>query len=343
MQKSIGIQYFRSFACIAVFLSHLIGAMPETMLQFGNVNLNDTPLRIFWGGYSGVIIFFVISGFFQGASNSKLTVRNYCRGIIKRHLRIYPAYLLVFAVAMLARNTSFAFDSSHLSIWICNFWKNQIPFKQYLLSIFLVSPFDADALNPVVWTLRIELRMCFFLPFVQWMMKRWNPIAVCCLCILLGVFIPFFAYLPVFAIGMIACRYKSCILKWIRNKKLLVSSAAFLLMDFSYLCNWLGWETMAAVRHNVTAFGAAIMVLCVYEVTENRTRMGVVFEKLGDQSYYFYLVHMIMLIWFRFIPGYLGFGAYAVVVICVTYIFTIGLYQTDRWIHNELLHLQRKG
>lgn len=50
MQKSIGIQYFRSFACIAVFLSHLIGAMPETMLQFGNVNLNDTPLRIFWGG-----------------------------------------------------------------------------------------------------------------------------------------------------------------------------------------------------------------------------------------------------------------------------------------------------
>ena len=213
------------------------GAMPETMLQFGNVNLNDTPLRIFWGGYLGVIIFFVISGFFQGISNSELTVGNYVRGIIKRHLRIYPAYLIVLAVVILARNTAIVFDSAPLSPWICNFWKNEIPYKQYLLSLFLVSSFDADALNPVVWTLRIELRMCFFLPFVQWMMTRWNPIGIGLLCVLLGAAIPFFAYLPVFAMGMIACRYKDYILKWIRNKKLLVSLLAFLLMDFSYLCN----------------------------------------------------------------------------------------------------------
>ena len=99
---------------------------------------------------------------------------------------------------------------------------------------------------------------------------------------------------------------------------------------------------MVAVCNNVTACGAAIMVLCVYEITENRTRMGAALEKLGDQSYDIYLIHIIVLIWFRFVPGYLGFGIYTVLAVCFTYIFAIGLYQADQWIHYELSHLQIK-
>ena len=264
------------------------------------------------------------------------SLRNYGSYILKRHLRIYPAYLLVLACAILARATVPEFDSTCLSEWINKFWNGALSLKQCLMSLFLVSPFDADALNPVVWTLRIEMRMCFFLPFVQWLMKRWNSLVVCGLCIVLGALVPFFAYLPVFAMGMAACQNKERILKWMRSKRLLLTILAFVLIDYSYICKWLGWETASFIQNNVTALGASIMLLCVYEISANRNGLGRVFETLGNQSYHIYLVHMPVLIWFRFICGRFGFWVYAIIATSVAYILATVLNRADDRIHRAI-------
>ena len=38
-KKNAGIQYFRAFACVAVFLSHLLGSLTNGVM-LGNVDLN---------------------------------------------------------------------------------------------------------------------------------------------------------------------------------------------------------------------------------------------------------------------------------------------------------------
>ena len=284
--KKIGVQYFRAFACITVLLSHLLGALPEGVWMVGNVALNDTPLRILWGGYSGVIIFFVISGFFSAGKPVQPSVKNYGAYVLKRHLRIYPAYLLMLIGVIMARATAPAFNTSCLSEWISKFWSGTLSLKQCLMSLFLVSTFDADALNPVVWTLRIEMRMCFFLPLAQWLMKRWNTLFVCCLCIVLGAIVPFFAYLPVFSVGMVAYQYRNRILNWMRGRRMLFALLAFVLMDFSCICKWLGLGSASFIQNNVTALGAAVMLLCVYEITVSRSCLEHAMKFLGDRSYH---------------------------------------------------------
>lgn len=159
---------------------------------------------------------------------------------------------------------------------------------------------------------------------------------MCGLCIVLGALVPFFAYLPVFAIGMAAYQNKDRILKWMRGKRILLAFLAFVLIDFSYISKWLGWEIASSIQNNVTAIGAAVMLLCVYELTVNRSCIGRAIGALGDCSYHIYLVHMPVLIWFRFLCGKCGFGGYAFTTICVTCILAAALYKADGWMHQVI-------
>ena len=117
---------------------------------------------------------------------------------------------------------------------------------------------------------------------------------------------------------------------------MLLALLAFVLMDFSYICKWLGWETASFIQNNVTALGAVVMLLCVYEISMSRSCLGRIMRFLGDRSYYIYLVHMLALIWFRFLCCRLGFGVYAVIVICVTGILATMLYRADSWMHQVI-------
>ena len=65
LNKEREIQGVRGIATLMVFLSHALGIIPFELKILG-YDLNNSPLRIFFGGDAAIIIFFVLSGYNLG-------------------------------------------------------------------------------------------------------------------------------------------------------------------------------------------------------------------------------------------------------------------------------------
>ncbi len=333
-KKNAGVQYIRAFACVVVFLSHLFGIL-KTPLHIGGTLLNNTPLHIFWGGNTAVIIFFLLSGFFQGKKEMHLNAKCIGGSILNRHLRIYPSFLLVYVLAVVARWTFVPFDAAGVSSWAAKFWMGNASAKQYLLSLVLIGPFDADMLNPLIWTLRIELRMCFVLPFFLWFSQKTKPILTYLISLVIGYFVPVFLYLPVFVLGMSIYKYLNNGIPCKKYQKLLLGVFGFLLMDTTYIFKWFGITVPDYLHINITAFGAVFFLAAMYQLTAESV-FSKVLVKLGDLSYYIYLVHMVVMLWFRFLYVRCGFAVFAVVCVAVTYALAECIGCADRFFQKWL-------
>ena len=135
--RSHTIQMLRGLACLAVFFSHAIGALPTGYWQIGSVDLNTTPLRLLWGGNAAVVVFFVLSGFFFYKTDYRLTVRGWMHTVFNRHVRIYCVYIPILLLGVAARFTYPPF--SGLSEWMSGFWTDEFSLKQLAMHFALIS------------------------------------------------------------------------------------------------------------------------------------------------------------------------------------------------------------
>lgn len=150
-----------------VFFSHLLGTYSNSVTFFG-MELNDTPLRLLWGGSVAVIVFFVLSGFFSYSSRENATVKHYIQRLWKRYKRIYPLFFIVMIFSFVLIYTQIPFDTTAVSEWMNKQWQ-VVPTGIEKIKAFSCALFyESNDVNPVVWTLRIELRMAFILPFFVW-------------------------------------------------------------------------------------------------------------------------------------------------------------------------------
>ena len=159
---------------------------------------------IFWWGWAGVDLFFVISGFLiTGILYDTLTHKHYFRNFyIRRTLRIFPLYyavwlglLLVSLVCHTKWNRYIFYDA----IYLLNWFSTSSALKQHAESLVLMFKFgrhmpSVDLAH--LWSLAIEEQFYLVWPFVLWLVrKRTSLMTLCGLCILGTPFFRLYLYI----------------------------------------------------------------------------------------------------------------------------------------------------
>jgi exopolysaccharide production protein ExoZ len=150
----------RGFAVLLVFLVHAAGMSASVFLgidfdvtRFATLSAPDEKF-LYWlyCSHHGVFLFFVLSGFLIGALWWPQPKFGYREFVLRRTLRIYPAFLLSFAAAI---GVALYFGSWHPP-----------EMGRVLANLFLVNGLSALQVvpfNPVTWSLFYE--MVFYLVF----------------------------------------------------------------------------------------------------------------------------------------------------------------------------------
>lgn len=137
--------------------------------------------------FPGVPIFFTISGFliYRSFERRPNQIRQYA---LNRFLRIYPAlwisFLVTFIILIIFNviNTSNIF-SSELIAWILG----QLTFLQFW-NLDFMDEYGAGAPNGSLWTISVELQFYIILPFLFFLLQRFNKKYALSILLLLFIF-----------------------------------------------------------------------------------------------------------------------------------------------------------
>jgi peptidoglycan/LPS O-acetylase OafA/YrhL len=173
LKYNYNIEALRGVAALIVVWHHIVTPTHKYYL-----NHSDQPGWFFKfnpPGHISVLIFFVLSGYVIGLTNTaplnKATVLNYLK---KRFVRIYPIYLLCLAFALFVSTRHYGFG-----VVFSNVILMQVSLARTVVEI-----------DPA-WSLNYEI--LFYLLFIPISFFRLNPLIVAAICVLLGV-VNFFIY-----------------------------------------------------------------------------------------------------------------------------------------------------
>lgn len=280
--KNHSIETLRAAAVILVFMNHLHSLKVLTVPYFG-----------ISGGWIGVQIFFVISGYLIIQSAIRYSAVDYIR---HRALRIYPAYLLWFFI---------------FSIIFGDLQFNLFDLKSFLVHLFFLQHFFPEAYLKynalsVSWTLTIEMvwyvvafliagrfvkspsKVTALFVFIAcvWVYggTKWHPLVKS----LEAIYVYFFihnnaiAQMPFFLFGA-----------WIAVKQPKYDKAALLSIFISTVVLYKSWEPVFVSPIFLTGLGISALFLILKD-TEYKNPGSV--KLLSDISYSFYLIHYPMIV-----------------------------------------------
>jgi peptidoglycan/LPS O-acetylase OafA/YrhL len=258
----------RGFAAMAVCLYHFTSeGMPR--LQDG------TGHALFWWGWVGVDIFFVISGFIIPYTMFRdgYRLRDYGGFIGRRLLRVGPPSWVVVGLTLA---WFFALDRIRGG---APYWSADVTWPRVLHNLAYTVPFtDYSWINLVFWTLAVEFQFYLLigLAFEKVFAGKWAFVATC---VLVGIvhYLPrpagliFFAHAPLFLIGGAA----------LLHREGRIGPRSYLV-----LLALLGLLTAAQVGFLQAAFGCLTALIISFLRVESR--VGAFFGRI---SYSLYLVH----------------------------------------------------
>jgi peptidoglycan/LPS O-acetylase OafA/YrhL len=301
----------RGLAALCVFLSHYLLAF-KTDIHLTAV-LKETPLGVLVNGRAAVMFFFVLSGFvltlpFVNKERPLKVIAFY----IKRIFRIYPAYLLAIAFALLLKTYLYhPMGLQPFSGWIKGFWMwglNSKSYQELLKTGLMIGPnFNNDFIDPVIWSLVVEMKMSFLLPFLIILVAR-NKLVfnlVLFVVILVVTYNHQTGFLGVFYLGILLAKYKTYLISKLSKANLAAIIALTLLAVFLYNISFeffKPWGDRAHLfayfwRDYLTAIGSCIIII----IPLSRNRVSAFLKAkpflfLGDISYSFYLLHLPIII-----------------------------------------------
>lgn len=221
-------------------------------------------------GWVGVQIFFVVSGFILPYSLYKADYnkKSFFTFIIKRSIRIYPAYMATIAIGL-----TLAIITKRSLIPPAAF------FSQLL---FLNDILGMPSMSPVFWTLAIEFQFYFILGWLFPYFSKSNSHSILFIFVLtLSAFLVkekslIFFWLPFFSIGVLTFNKT---LTNLSHKSFWFTLASLLLVII----------LVHGIPQAIASLLAALFILYGNYKTENRLIKILLF--LGSISYSFYLIH----------------------------------------------------
>lgn len=275
--KNSSIEVLRALAVILVFIHHLHSQ--------ANITL---PYIAHLGGWVGVQIFFVVSGYLIILSALRYSMKEY---VLHRVFRIYPTYLFWFFV--------FAIFANKL-VWGDIDFKALLVHLAFLQHLFPDQYFKYDALH-VSWTLTVEL-IWYFVAFLCAARFKNNPAGVTLLFMAFSYFWIFWgsSYFPSQATMDPGLKYffiNNNVINQlpffffgayiaVKNPRFDKAALACIFLVTVVLSS--AWKAHFPDPIFITGFGVAALFLILKDV-EYADNKYVTF--LSDISYSFYLIH----------------------------------------------------
>jgi peptidoglycan/LPS O-acetylase OafA/YrhL len=262
--RQTGIDALRGIAALAVTFFHLTGStgLSEKIKNSGKY------------GYLGVEAFFVISGFIIPYSMERTgyTYQKLSEFLKRRYARLFPPYFMAIIITLLL---------TFLAQGSCNQWLSA---KVLLLHVgFLVDIFSMKWMNPVFWSLAIEMQFYIFIAFLLPLLLKENKIMNISI-ILFTSLLPCLsfkaAYLPywmsLFNLGLFA---------YLQIKRALSTAVLIAFLFINVLICALKIGTAEATVGMVAYF----FIILSFKIDMEHIYRPLV--KLGTISYSLYLVH----------------------------------------------------
>ncbi|HEY6306936.1 MAG TPA: acyltransferase [Candidatus Angelobacter sp.] len=252
----------RAFAAIFVAWGHFSGGQGRWLNWSGQY------------GYTGVYIFFVISGFIIPYSlyRGGYTLRNFGRFVFKRAIRLYPPYLISIPVSLLAANYVLRPLMPDAAIHVGG---RQLLFHLVFLNDLTGVPW----INVVYWTLAIEWQwyllagLLFGAMVSRNALVRFIPVAIAMVTYFLCTSDRIVPHtLPIFLIGVFVFQQKIGLI----GRERMLALIAVMLWAMRWPTGWL-------------VAGISVATGLVIAFVSFRHRIA---DFLGDVSYSVYLLHL---------------------------------------------------
>jgi peptidoglycan/LPS O-acetylase OafA/YrhL len=299
----------RGFACLIVLCHHCYfhgGRYSYPTIKI--LNWKQSLSSLFYYGYSGVELFFILSGFCLAYSiiRSPNKIVNWRQYFIKRARRIYPAFIATMVILF---TLSFIIHSQKIDIFIDNKFLEMPTSEQLFLSLSFVD----FSFNTSFWTLCLELRWYLIFPLIILIYKRFNISGAFIFSIVISLIYSTFIYpssqtqlkfilgplplyLPLFVLGVWAAH-------------LLVTKPSSLVQD--YITRYSKWGCLASLiplfivvppepffgfsRSRIIPFGIFYFFLLVAALYDSSFQKFFSWKPLvfvGEFSYSLYLIHL---------------------------------------------------
>ncbi len=288
------LESLRGIAALMVALSHSLGAL--SIVQADSAFYKKL-LTIAGNGGVGVIVFFVLSGFVLTCSVNTSGRTDFMAWLgfwLRRCFRIFPALIVatLFCALILSMfSFTYAFEAGSAELY--HYWQQGISWSLLAGNLLLTNNY----VNPVTWTLEIEVLGALFFPLIYCIGKSSRTAVLLLLALWIAAFLltPLFSYARtgfvfMFVMGLLAhdlgrwlTRFSVTTLKWL-------AATAFVLCCLSNLVPP-AKEVYAWVREAVLAM---ILIASLTAITEEKQFAVLVHRYtrfLGKISYSFYLLH----------------------------------------------------
>lgn len=254
-----------------------------------------------------ITTFFVLSGYVLGLSldRSKVSVTNCLSFCIKRVFRIYPAHIVCLGIVLVTIpffHTYHTFESS--SQWYKWWYHSDITLNVIMGNIFL----NDVNLNPVTWTLQVEIIMSLLLPVAHWFSRKLNlTLNIVMLLVLMCLSYLNTNILLVYAFVFYAALITPLIMS---NMKLFIAGKyRSILFLFCLLVLFLSRLLFEGSNQFYYIFAECMTSLYIVVYLSQETKNGFVekifgselLKTLGKISYSFYLSHFIILYWISYV------------------------------------------
>jgi peptidoglycan/LPS O-acetylase OafA/YrhL len=264
-----------------------------------------------------VDLFFVLSGFVLAlpfVGDERQPIR-YVEFVVRRAFRILPAYWLSLFVAASLKNLLFDRGGLvQLHAQVQQYWA--APPSRFFDHVVLAGLWsDGDlinpvksidgavgSINPVIWSLVVELRMSLIFPLVLLVVMRVRTVRAALLAALaamvVGVLVPPLWALPQFVFGALLAKFANRASSWCAAlggaERCALWLAAIVLCDIRYSIP--GAPMNGLLVHYVSGFGAALIIALVAAGGARRFLTCRPIALIGRISYSFYLLHLPILL-----------------------------------------------
>lgn len=284
----------RGIAAFMVVLSHI-----SVLTHFPYAQNPGVPTwweTVLWNlGAPGVDVFFVLSGYVLALPHlHQGRPMHFVPFVLRRLRRLYPAYLAAVLLAVLLKHL----HGPEKLTEIVTRWQQPLTLRELGENLFLLNPtMDMQSLNPVVWTLQVELHMALVFPLLLLLMGRTHVPSSTVLLLgflvgfLGGFFVQSVGMLPLFLLGLLLAKHTKGVEDFFRRFPLvrhgtLVAAVALVLHR-----HWLSLEDLFYVRY-ISGLGAVLLIpVILTSRSVKRFLQQPALQSLGKVSYSLYLVH----------------------------------------------------
>ena len=313
-----GIDMLRGLAILSVILLHINIRIPFSGTYAGSILPSAVYKILFWSGYYGVCIFFVISGFLITTSTlskwdslPKISIRGFYAIRFARIVPLLLGLIVILSMLHLAGITDYVIDPARTSLGRTIF--AAITFHINLLEIntgYLPASWD------ILWSLSIEEVFYLFFPIVCLLIGKEQNFAI--LVIIFLIISPLartfwhpeneladrnhFAYLDALSLGCMA----ALVAKRININKTALTTIAIagwgLFLFVTIFRKWFSLLGLTTIGLNVTflAIGTALVLIWMQQRfidgKQVSSRFTGLLRFLGRNSYEVYLTHMFVIL-----------------------------------------------